>query len=44
MDWITCPSCEEEFRVIADAQLTPLFCPFCAEDLPEELDDELEDE
>lgn len=43
-DWITCPSCEEEFKIISDnIRIEPLFCPYCAEDLPEDLDDEDED-
>jgi len=45
MDWTTCPSCEEEFKLVSDCTLSPLFCPYCGEDLPEELlDDEDEDE
>lgn len=44
-DWITCPSCEEEFKLIADNLLEALFCPFCSEDLPDLLDeDDLEEE
>ena len=39
MDWITCPSCEEEFKILTDGTEQPAFCPFCAEDLPEELED-----
>jgi len=33
MDWITCSSCEEEFRVISDADLPTSFCPFCGEEM-----------
>lgn len=44
MDWITCPSCEEEFRIISDARESPLFCPYCGEDLPSDLFDEEDDE
>lgn len=45
MDWITCPSCEEEFKLVSDCTLSPQYCPYCGEDLPEELlDDEDEDE
>lgn len=41
MDWTTCPSCEEEFKILSDSTLTPLFCPFCAEELEiEEYDEE----
>jgi hypothetical protein len=43
-DWITCPSCEEEFQIISNnLRLEALYCPFCAEDIPEDwsvLDDE----
>lgn len=45
MDWITCPSCEEEFKIISDATAKPAFCPFCAEELDlEDLYDEDDDE
>lgn len=44
MDWITCPSCEEEFKIVTDSAHTPMFCPFCAEDLPDDLDDIFDDE
>lgn len=45
-DWITCPSCEEEFKVISDNLLEALFCPFCAEDIPEDTseDEDLDEE
>lgn len=43
MDWITCPSCEEEFKVITESLETIAYCPFCAEILEVE-DDEEEDE
>ena len=36
MNWIFCPSCEEEFRVISDADVTTQYCPFCGENLPSE--------
>ena len=39
-DWIQCPSCDEEFRLVSDTTtLPPLFCPYCGEDLPDELED-----
>lgn len=44
MDWETCPSCEEEFKIITDSADAPLFCPFCGEDLPAELDDYYDEE
>ena len=39
MDWTTCPSCEEEFKIVTDSTLSPLYCPFCAEELPDDLED-----
>jgi hypothetical protein len=39
MDWITCPSCEEEFKLITESIDPPLFCPYCGEDLPDGLED-----
>lgn len=42
MDWITCPSCEEEFKIITDGTEQPFYCPFCAEEL--DLEDPFEDE
>ena len=45
MDWTTCPSCEEEFKIITDGTAKPTFCPFCSEELDiEDLYDEEEDE
>jgi len=45
MDWITCPSCEEEFKILTDGTTLPEFCPFCGEELElEDLYDEDEDE
>lgn len=43
-DWTTCPSCDEEFKIVSDSMESPLFCPFCGEDLPDELDDLFDDE
>lgn len=43
-DWITCPSCEEEFRIVSDCMESPMFCPFCAEDLEEEIDEDLDED
>lgn len=40
MKFIECPSCEEEFRVVSDS-LTPVsYCPFCAEVIPVEIEDD----
>ncbi len=39
MDWTTCPSCEEEFKIISDSTEIPLFCPYCGYELPEDEDD-----
>jgi hypothetical protein len=45
MKWITCPDCEEEFRVITDSLDPVQFCPLCGGDLPEEdLDEDFDDE
>jgi ribosomal protein S27E len=45
MDWITCPSCDEEFKIITDSTTTPVYCPFCSEELDiEDLYDEDDDE
>lgn len=44
MDWTTCPSCEEEFKIVTDGTEPPLYCPFCAEELELELDDLYDDE
>lgn len=43
MDWITCPSCEEEFKVITESLESIAYCPFCGEDTTYEEDIE-EDE
>jgi predicted RNA-binding Zn-ribbon protein involved in translation (DUF1610 family) len=39
MDWKTCPSCEEEFKIVTESLMTPIFCPFCGEDLEDDLDE-----
>jgi hypothetical protein len=45
MDWTTCSSCEEEFKILTDTTTRPTFCPFCAEELDlKDLFDEEEDE
>jgi rRNA maturation endonuclease Nob1 len=45
MKWITCPECEEDFRVITDSLNPVTYCPLCGSDLPEdELEDEFDDE
>ena len=45
MDWITCPSCDEEFKIITDSTITPVYCHFCSEELDiEDLYDEDDDE
>lgn len=33
MDWITCSSCEEEFKIISDSTEQPVYCPFCSAEL-----------
>lgn len=42
MDWITCPSCDEEFKIITDNTTTPVYCPFCSAEL--EIEDLYEDD
>ena len=46
MDWITCPDCDEEFKIITDSLESISFCPFCAEEIDLEYDeeDDFEDE
>lgn len=44
MDWTTCASCEEEFKIITDGTARPEYCPFCAEDLEFDDDDLFDDE
>lgn len=44
MDWKTCSSCEEEFKVITDSLEAISFCPLCGTELEEDLFDEDEDE
>jgi hypothetical protein len=44
MKWITCPECEEEFRVITESLQPVTYCPLCGSDLPEEEDEEFDDE
>jgi uncharacterized paraquat-inducible protein A len=44
MDWITCPSCDEEFKILTDGTATPAFCPFCSDELDLEDDDLFDDE
>jgi predicted RNA-binding Zn-ribbon protein involved in translation (DUF1610 family) len=34
MDWTICPSCEEEFRIVSDNNITPMYCPYCGDELP----------
>lgn len=43
MKWITCNTCDEEFRVISESLSSVTYCPFCGTDIEEE-DDEEEDE
>ena len=33
MDWITCPSCEEEFKIITENTTLPEYCPYCSAEL-----------
>lgn len=35
-DWIQCPSCDEEFRVVSDTGSLVEYCPFCGDDIIEE--------
>lgn len=43
-DWIICPSCDEEFKIITDSVvISPIYCPFCSEEL-DDLEDEEDDE
>lgn len=45
MNWLTCPECEEEFKVITDSMDPITYCPLCGGDLPEsEFDSDFEDE
>lgn len=45
MNWIICPSCDEEFRIINDSTAVPEVCPYCADPLPlEDPEDEDYDE
>ena len=45
MDWITCPSCDEEFKIITENTALPEYCPYCSAELElENLYDEEEDE
>jgi uncharacterized Zn-finger protein len=45
MDWITCPSCEEEFKIITANATPPVYCPYCSAELElEDLFDEDDDE
>ena len=45
MDWIICPSCEEEFKIITDSTTALVYCPFCSEELViKDFYDEDEDE
>lgn len=41
MDWITCTSCEEEFKVITDSSEIISYCPLCGNFV--EFEDEEED-
>lgn len=40
--WITCTSCDTEFRVVSESFYPIEYCPFCSETL--ESDDEDEEE
>ncbi len=33
MDWITCPSCDEEFKIITENTALPEYCPYCSAEL-----------
>ena len=46
MKLIVCESCEAEFRIahsLDENYYKETFCPFCGEELAEEMEDELED-
>lgn len=43
-DWITCPECEEEFRVITESLEPVTYCPLCGADIDEPLDEYVEDD
>ena len=46
MKLIVCESCEAEFRIahsLDDNYYKERYCPFCGEELAEEMEDELED-
>lgn len=42
MDWTTCPSCEEEFKVVTDSLDRIQYCPFCAEDIDQPIDEDFD--
>ena len=45
MKWITCDSCDEEFRVITESLEPVQYCPLCGSEIYEDQDeDEDEDE
>jgi rRNA maturation endonuclease Nob1 len=39
MKWITCNSCEQEFRVITPDSEHVNFCPFCGSDIEADEDE-----
>ena len=46
MKLIVCESCEAEFRIkhsLDNRYYKEIYCPFCGEELQEELEDEIED-
>jgi uncharacterized Zn-finger protein len=45
MDWITCPSCDEEFKLITENTALPEYCPYCSAelDLEDPFDEEYEE-
>lgn len=43
MKWITCESCEEEFRVISDNDTPIAYCPFCSEPINSDEDSDEDD-
>jgi uncharacterized Zn-finger protein len=45
MDWITCPSCDEEFKIITENTTLPEYCPYCSAelDLEDPFDEEYEE-
>jgi len=39
-NWVTCSSCDTEFRVVSESFYPIEYCPFCSSIIEEEDDDE----